>query len=250
MAANNISQPKPLRARQRLRIPVGPTITVNLGDTLTGLAERHLGDKRRAAFLAEFNGLDPEDSLPVGEEIHVPFHVKHRLAANETLRKVAKRYLGYAKEAKTLRDYNFLGTSTPKRGKAIYIPVKHVRVRNSRLPPPDPESRTRRAKRREMQKAARRLLPDAQTAWRKGDFAAIKRDLTKLDIDYLNAKRAAAVGVLLGSAYIAFGDGDSALALFRRVLERAPKYALTTYDYSPTIRSIWTKAGGAIAPGR
>ncbi len=248
MAANNIQQMKPLRSRQRLRIPVGPTITVNLGDTLTGLAERHLGDKRRAAFLAEFNGLDAYDSLPVGEEINIPFHVTHRITSNETLRTVAKRYLGSAKEAKTLQQYNFLETLKPKRGDTIFIPVKHVRVRNSRLPAPDPESKSRRAKRREMRKEAKRLLPDALTAWRSGDFATIKRDLTKLDIDYLNAQRAAAVGILLGGAYIAFGDNDSALALFRRVLERVPKYSLSTYNYSPKIRTVWVQAGGTTSP--
>ena len=247
LAANNIPRRRVLKPGRVLRIPMGLTITVNFGDSLMNIAERHMGDKRRAPFLAEYNDLEPDDSLPVGEEINVPFHILHRVTSKQTLEDIASLYLGDPKHASLLQEYNFLDSNPPNKRTMIAVPVPHVQVRTARRPPPDPESKTRRTKRRKMQAAARKILPEAKNAWREGNYAALKRDLTKLDMDYLSTKRAIAVGILLGGAYIAFGDQDSALAIFRRVIERAPKHALSTYDYSPTIRNIWEQAGGSVA---
>ena len=57
MVANHLDHPRTLRPGELLRVPVTRAVTAAVGDTFEGLAQAYLGDKRRAGFLAEFNGL-------------------------------------------------------------------------------------------------------------------------------------------------------------------------------------------------
>jgi nucleoid-associated protein YgaU len=45
---------------------------VGKGDTLYSLARRYYGDGKRFRDIAEANGLDPADPLPVGKELRIP----------------------------------------------------------------------------------------------------------------------------------------------------------------------------------
>lgn len=245
MVANKLLHPRPLKKNEKLRIPVSREVTVAVGDNWEALAENYLGDKRRGRYLAEFNGASAEGSLAAGVVISVPFHVTHTAAADESLNSIALAYFGDAGNAQMLRGYNFLTADTLPRGQSIIIPIHHVKVRDSVLPPADAESKARTEKRRAMVEAAGEKLPHAQAAWRRGGYGDVKRELIELDLDFLDADRAAAIGTLLGAAYVALGDVDSAVATFRRVLERAPRTTLSPYRYSPRIQAVWQKAGGA-----
>ncbi len=48
--------------------------------------------------------------------------------------------------------------------------------------------------------------------------------------------------MLLGATYVAYGDDDSALAIFKKVRERKPSHTLAAYAYSPKIRGVWDRA--------
>jgi hypothetical protein len=48
--------------------------------------------------------------------------------------------------------------------------------------------------------------------------------------------------VLLGSAWVALEEPEKALAVFRKILTRAPEHALDAYDVSPKIRAVWDQA--------
>jgi LysM repeat protein len=250
MVANEMSHPRELKRGERLRIPVSRDITANIGDTLESLAATHLGDKRRAPFLAEFNGIEDDASIAAGQPLVIPFHVTHRAAARETVGSIAAAYFGESSKATLLSRYNFLDKDVLEPGESITIPIYHVRVRAGKLPPPDAESQARVRKRHDMQELTASALPDARAAWRSGDYATVKRVLTPIDTDFLDAEAAVEVGVILGSCYIAFGDVDSALATFRRVIERKPQHALSAYDVSPKIREVWKRAGGVVTGGR
>lgn len=50
----------------------GDTITVQLGDTLYGLAKQHLGDGARWKELADYNGIANPSRLQVGAVLVVP----------------------------------------------------------------------------------------------------------------------------------------------------------------------------------
>ncbi len=246
MVANKMQHARPLRPGERLKIPVNREVTVAVGDTLESLAKQYLGDGRRAKFLAGFNQLPADASLAVGQVIQVPFHVRHRAAGKESMSAIAAAYFANAKMTKLIQEYNFTDKQFLEPNETIVIPIHHVQVRRSKLPRPDAESQKRASKRHEMQSQARHVLPGARTAWEAGDYATVKRELTKLETDYLDRDLAVQVEVLLGSTYVAFADTDSALAAFRKALERSPDHALSAYQVSPKIRAVWQQAGGKI----
>lgn len=250
MKANGMTHPRPLRPGEVLKIPVSLNVTARVGDTLSGLAETYLGDRRRASFLAEFNNLPADATIAAGESITIPLRVTHVAAGKVTLRELSLAYFRTPKYRDLLRRYNFLEKETLSKGDKVEIPIVHVRVRDSKLPKLDKESAALAAKRKEMQEQARTALPAAGAAWRAGRYAEVKRLLTDVDPDYLDASRAVAVGVLLGSAYVAFDDTDSARAAFHKALERKPDYKLSTYTYSPKIVEVWKAAGGEVRRGR
>jgi hypothetical protein len=247
MVANKIAHPRPLKRRERIRIPVGRDITTAAGDSFKSLAAAHMGDERRAGFLAAFNGSTEDASIAAGEEIRIPLRVTHTAAARVDIGVLAATYLGDRSKASFLKDYNFLTKDYLTKGESIIIPILRVRVRQSKLPAPDEESAARISKRREMQELAARALLLAQAAWRSGDYTSIRKELSAIDTDYVDADAATKIGLLLGSTYIAFSDTPSALAAFRKVLERRPDHELDEYEHSPKIRAVWKQAGGKVS---
>jgi len=247
LVANRMTHPRALKPGEVLKVPMNRRVTAKAGDTVESLAKQYLGDERRGKFIAEFNNLVPPASVAAGQPIAIPFHVKHTAASKEKISDIAAAYFGDRSKAKLLRTYNFRKGDVLAAGSTIIVPINHVRVQSSKLPPPDPDSTARVAKRGEMQKRTRELLPEVRRAWREGDYSAVKRALAPLETEYLDATLAADVGALLGAAYVAFGDADSALATFRKVLERNEGHQLSAYDYSPKVRAVWERAGGTIA---
>jgi LysM repeat protein len=247
MVANGMQHPRALTPAEKLKIPVSREITADVGDSFETLAAAYLGDKRRGPFLAEFNGMAADETLAAGTVVSIPFHVVHTAAADESVNNIAAAYFGDTKNGGLLRRYNFLTRDTLPAGESIVVPIHHVRVRTSKLPPPDAQARARSDKRRRMQEEAAELLPAARAAWRQGDAATMKRDLIRIDVDFLDTTLAVEVGVLLGCAYVAVGDADSAIATFKRVLERRPRHTLDAYTYSPKIREVWARAGGSVS---
>lgn len=242
MVENGLDHDRALKPGERLRIPRSEETTAAVGDTLAGLAAQHLGDARRAPYLAEFNGLPADASVAAGQTVRIPLRVTYKATREERLRDVALSLFADASKAKLLQAYNFLEADQLEPGQAISVPIFNVEVQAAKQRPRDPESQARRAKRADMLERASIALPEARSAWRDGDFAAVKRELTKLDFDYLDAPLAVEVGVLLGSAYIAFDDLDSALATFSRALERVPDHQLSAYEHSPKVRELWRRA--------
>lgn len=246
LVANSLDHARPLKPGEIIRIPISREHTAKAGDTFATIAAAYLGDARRAKYLAEFNGVAADESIAAGHVITVPFHVVHRAAAKESLESIAAAYFGKSSQAKLLRGYNYLTKDSLDKGETIVIPIHHVRVRASKLPAPDAESRARADKRRMVQERVADALPRARSAWNEGDFSTVKRILTAIDLDYLDAAQAADVGVLLGATYIAFNDKDSAKATFKKVLERRPSHELSTYDHSPKVLNVWRELDGKI----
>lgn len=249
MVANKIARPRPLRPGERLKIPVNRDVTTAPGDKLTSLAEKFLGDTRRAPFLAEPNNLEPDELLPAGTRISIPFHVTHVAANDERVATIAATYFGDTKNAELLTRYNFLDRPVVAKGETIVVPVFHVRVRESKLPPIDEEATARTVKRDQIAARAVTALPTAMAAWRDGNFSAVKRELADLDVDYLDAGLAVEISILLGAAYLAIDDEDSALARFKQALERKQRHSVSPYWFSPRVREVWLRAGGRVDPG-
>lgn len=103
-AVNGITDPRGLRAGQRLRLPVGgrepdSAATRSLGvashrvaggETLSQIAQRYQTSTRH---LLSLNGLDDPHALRVGQQLRVPGRrTTHVVAPGETLSEIASRY--------------------------------------------------------------------------------------------------------------------------------------------------------------
>lgn len=247
MIENRLDHARELKPGEKLRIPISSEIIVKVGDTLQSLAAQHLGDERRARYLAEFNGLSTDSSVAAGMSLSIPLRVTYRANNDESLRAVAAALFADGNKADLLKDYNGLKVDQLEKGQTITVPI-YLRVQPAKRRPPDADSLALTTKRTEVLERARRVLPSARAAWKAGDYHAVKRDMAALvgDFPYLDADLVVEIGVLLGSAYVAFDDVDTARATFEQVLERSPKHALSAYDHSPKVREVWKKAGGTV----
>ena len=245
---NKLARPRPLRPGERLRVPISREVTTTTGDTLESLAGAHLGSTRRAPFLAEFNAMAVDDSLPAGTAITIPVSLVHVAATPEPLTEISKLYFGDAKQAELLRRYNFLERRVLERGESLIVPLYHVRVAAAKLPQLDPASKTRRDRHREAMSRAARALPAGRQAWKAGDFTGVQTALGELEpeLDFLETGDAVEAGVLLGQVQVAVDREPAAVALFKRVLERQPGYVMRRYDCSPRIIAAWQRAGGQV----
>jgi LysM repeat protein len=248
MVENKLAHARPLRPGERLRIPVSREVTSAPGDTFESLAATYLGSARRGRFLADFNGISPDDSLPAGTLITIPFTIVHNPTATESISDIAKAYFGDGKNAELLRRYNFLDKSSLDKNEPLIVPVYHVRLSAAKMPALDAESKARRDHRREASARVAKALPAARQAWKVGDYAVVKGTLAQLepDLDYLDTSEAVDVGVLLGAAHVAYDDNELALAAFKRVIDRQAQHVLRRYEYSPKILAVWQKASGQV----
>lgn len=250
MVANKMDHPRPLKPGERIRIPISRPYTTAPGDTFETIAANLLGDAKRGTFLAEFNGLAPDDRIPSGTDLMIPFTITHTAQGNESIAQIASAYFGNDKNAQMIRQYNFLGDKDSlEKGEHLIVPIFNVRLQASKLPPIDADSNKRREKQKTAQAHAASALPAARIAWRDGDFALVKDTLAGLgqDVDYLQTEQAVEVGVMLGAMHLAFGDDKPALEAFKRVLERKPNHVLSPYYYSPKVIAVWKEAGGGVA---
>ncbi len=250
MVANKLDHPRPLKPGERIKIPVSRPYTTAPGDTFETIAANFLGDAKRGTFLAEFNGLQPDDRIPSGTDLFIPFTITHTAANTESISQIAQAYFGNDKNAQMIRKYNFLGEKDSlEKGEKLIVPIFNVRLSASKLPPIDADSNKRREKQKKAQTNAALALPAAKIAWRDGDFALVKDTLAGVgqDVDYLQTEQAVEVGVMLGAMHLAFGDEKPALEAFKRVLERKPSHLLSPYFYAPKVIAVWKEAGGGVS---
>lgn len=250
MVANKLDHPRPLKPGERIKIPVSRPYTTAPGDTFETIAANFLGDAKRGTFLAEFNGLQPDDRIPSGTDLFIPFTITHTAANTESISQIAQAYFGNDKNAQMIRKYNFLGEKDSlEKGEKLIVPIFNVRLSASKLPPIDADSNKRREKQKKAQANAALALPAAKIAWRDGDFALVKDTLAGVgqDVDYLQTEQAVEVGVMLGAMHLAFGDEKPALEAFKRVLERKPSHLLSPYFYAPKVIAVWKEAGGGVS---
>jgi hypothetical protein len=243
---NRFNKPRPLVQGQRLRIPVLREITTSAGDTFAKLAEKLLGDERRAGFLAEANGLQAADSLAAGTPLIVPFTISHTAENKESLAQIAAVYYSEPKLGDVLRSYNFLEKTVLDKGETITIPSIQVKVHPAKLPPLDAEAKARRERRKENTRVAATAIPVARHAWRIGDYAMVKKQLADIDVAFLDVAQAIDVALLLASAQVAFGELTPAEETFRQLHARQPSHTLRTVDHSPKVLAVWKKVGGQV----
>ena len=249
VAENKIKDGR-VRPDDRIRIPSTREVTIEKGDTFESLAKTYLGDASRAEFLAEFNNASATDTPATGTVITIPIHIQHTAEGNESLGQISAKYFGDSKRADLITRYNKLEKTTLEKGDSVLVPVLDVRVRASKLPTADAESKTRRDQHTKTMTSATQALPAARAAWMQGDFGHVRSLLEPYAeyFDYLDLPTAIEVGVLLGKSHVAFAEDKAAVTAFTQVLERKPSHRLSAYAESPKVVEAWKKAGGQLQP--
>jgi LysM repeat protein len=243
LLANGLSHPRPLKPGEKLDIPTAWKYRIAEGDTLVGLAQRLLGDQRRAAFLAEINNITLQTTLGIGDELTIPYHATHEAATREDLASLAAAFYRDPAKADLLRRYNFRPSGKPlNKGDTITVPLFDVHARM----PEDPEADRRARKVREMSSQVREALPRARAAWALGDYALVRSTLIGIDEEYLDPETGAAAAFLLGEAFLALGDMDSARRMFGIARERKPDLSIRPDEKSPKICDEWKRTGGKV----
>jgi LysM repeat protein len=245
MVKNKIEHSRPLKNGERLKIPVPREITSAPNDTFETLAANYLGDARRGIFLAEFNNMSPEDHLPAGTQLQIPFTVVHKADATETLASIGAAYFNDKTQGDMLRRYNYLEKTSIEKDESIQVPIFNVRLTAAKMPALDAESKQRREAKREAGELASTSLPKAWQAWRTGEVKQIEPLLVKVDIDYLDTNQAVEVAILRGLAAVADGNTDLAKENFKAAHGRKESFVMRKFDYSPKIIELWTAAGGS-----
>lgn len=267
--SNGLERDKPLKPGQKVRIPTAFKYRVKKGDTLEGLAQKFLDDKRRAAFLAAFSGLRGTDKLREGQELQVPFQHVHRAELPESVQSVARAFYGDASKEKLLLDYNFRTTKMLAKGEKLLVPIAHVRIRSVRLvetpekvashklpdkdktPPPLAAAPPKEAQKREEELAERvgKQLQIAENAYKDGGYSDVPAVLDKvLTSEDPSEAQLAEIFRLKAFAYVALGMDELAVSAFREVIARRPDVTLDEATVSPKIRAALDRAKKAPAP--
>jgi len=113
----------------RVEIPAPAHHRVVEGETWLDLAERFLGDRRRAEYIAKVNHAVAWIPPSVSQEIEVPAVLVHLGGDDEKMSNLAARYLGNANRYWELNAYNFRKNDGSKKsdevthGEVVLVPL-------------------------------------------------------------------------------------------------------------------------------
>jgi hypothetical protein len=107
----------------RLEVPAVSYRRVKKGDTWASMAAERLGSPKRADALAIANGTNPWLPVEEGAEIVVPYNLRLIATSPDTLPQIAYRFLGDAKKAWALQQYNGTKGIELARGDTLLVPL-------------------------------------------------------------------------------------------------------------------------------
>ena len=246
-AANGFLHPDDgrLLEGERVKIPEVTYHRVSAGETWETIADRYLGSPRRGRFLAEMNGAEDASALAEGQIVKVPYQLLYVLAPDETLKTVAKQYLGGTFSTSWLQGYNlFKKRKALGRGDALLVPLVNVelteeaKARIKVAEGPDPTAEDEK-----FQVEAARAIAKLREDYVAGRYVrAVAEAERLLGTGKLTVPQQVGVYKYLASAYVAFGDTEAALAMFLEALARQPDMELSPITTSPKILQVFREA--------
>lgn len=109
-----------------LEIPAIRYHVVKEGELWPELAARLLGSERRAGVLAQANETHPWLPPDEGAEIVVPYNLRVIWTGQQSMAGLGERFLGDARRAWVIHQYNELERKAPRRGDVILIPLPRL----------------------------------------------------------------------------------------------------------------------------
>ncbi|MEO0814111.1 MAG: LysM peptidoglycan-binding domain-containing protein, partial [Myxococcota bacterium] len=112
-----------LPAGKRVVIPASWTYSAKRGDSYASIAKRMVGDADRYRAILRFNRLSERKELSVGQELLMPFHLRHSVTSGESLSQISRRYYRTTKLASMLKEYNGLEKANLDVGQKLTVPI-------------------------------------------------------------------------------------------------------------------------------
>lgn len=225
-----------------LTIPSVGYERVAQGDTWERLALRHLGDRRRAGYLARVNNGQFNVPPSQGTVIRVPYLLRWVVTSDEPLFELARRFYGDRAQVQFILEFNGLASQRVTRGQVILLPLPDVILRDPAQGGADAALVATHAQ----QRGAERELPTLQQYVDRGLYAeAVGLGARLAAVPDLATTQRVAVHRLLAEAYAALDRRDLAADALRAVIRADPSYRLDAATTSPRVMDAWIAARGA-----
>jgi len=245
-AANGFVHPDDGRVIEGERVEI-PEVTyhrVRAGEDWESIAERYLGSPRRGKFLAELNGKKEDVPLAEGKIVKVPFQLLYILAPDESLRSIARSFLGGGRGQDWLKAYNLKRKKKYGRGDAVLVPLMDVEFTEeakARVAAVRGAQYTEDDRRAQIDAVAQiAALRDRFESGRYVEMIATGQRL--LYAGQLTVPQQLGVHKFLAFAYVALGERDLARASFVAALELQPGMELSPITTSPKILEVFREA--------
>lgn len=237
-----------LRAGQRLVVPAPEWRTVGAEDTWSSLAQRLLGDERRAFLLVEANRGNPDTRPAPGTEILVPAVVAYRCVYGDGLPQIAERFYRRTEAARLIKRYNFLTGARIDRDEVLLLPLSDLRLTNAGRALLE----TQRANRGDGSRQVSQTRADAEIRaleqlLRDGDFVELVSASSALLArrEALSGNQVVSILRAQGTAYVALDRTALAVATFREALAHQPDLEWNPITTSPKVLQVWQMARAA-----
>lgn len=112
-----------LPSGKRITLPSSWLYTARRGDSFASIAKRYMGKAERYGAMLRFNRLSERRGLEVGQEILLPFHLRHTVSSGESLSQLSRVYYRTNKLSGMLKEYNGLKDWKLNIGQRLTIPI-------------------------------------------------------------------------------------------------------------------------------
>lgn len=193
-----------------LEVPALSYRRIKPGDTWAALAQEELGASYRADVLAFANNAKPWIPPDQGAEIIVPYNLRIITSNSDTIMSLSYKFLGDAKKAWTLDQYNRLKGRSLQPGDVLLIPLTDLPLTDPGKAAAQQAARALRSegegKTREVQRRIQGEIPALLADVRSGRYAdAVTRGNQFLSAGDLTKPQLALIHRQLLEAYVALG---------------------------------------------
>jgi LysM repeat protein len=232
-----IDPPTELAPGMRVAIPTVHFHTALDGETFRDLALRFYGDAERANVLLRANDKKSGALLDVGQELLVPYPVRHVVKQGESLAMIAEQYYQGRDDQRLFRAFH-PGKPRATRGHVVLVPIADLKLseEGSRRVEQATGARVEMGETRAAQQRIERRIPELREHLSEGHFVeAVALGSELLGSSHLTGFQQISVQRELATAYVALGREDLAITCFRRVLDKQPDLELDSVRTSPRV---------------